>query len=144
MKDYVAQKKIPGAVVLVARHGKVAYLRSFGMIDIEAGKPMQDNTIFRIASMTKPITSTAILMLYEEGRFLLNDRLSKYISEFKNPKVLVSPPKSEGEKPETIPAKREITIHHLLTHTSGIGYSFLNPKLRAIYRRAGGLIPRKN
>lgn len=137
MEDYVAHKKVSGVVVLVARHGKVAYLKSIGMMDIEAGKPMQNDTVFRIASMTKPITATAIMMLYEEGRFLLNDRVSKYIPEFKNFKVLIKPPKDAGEQPETVPAKREITIHHLLTHTSGIGYSFFNSKLRPIYRKAG-------
>jgi len=137
MKDYISQNKVAGVVILVTRHGKVAYLKSFGMMDIEAGKPMRNETLFRIASMTKPITSAAIMMLYEEGHFLLNDPVSKYIPEFKNPKVLISTMKGKEEQPETVPAKREITIRHLLTHTSGIGYSFFNSRLQPIYREAG-------
>ena len=137
MMEYISQNKVAGVVVLVARLGKVAYLKSFGMMDIEADKEMINDTIFRIASMTKPVTSTAIMMLYEEGNFLLNDPVSKYIPEFKNPKVLVATAKGTEEQPETVSAKREITIHHLLTHTSGIGYSFYNLKLRPIYRKAG-------
>lgn len=84
MLDYISNKQIAGAVILIARHGKVGYLESLGMADIEAGKSMNSNTIFRIASMTKPITSTAVMMLYEEGKFLLSDPVSKYIPEFKD------------------------------------------------------------
>ena len=129
----IAEKRIAGAVTMVARKGRVAWFKAQGMMDIAAGKPMQPDTIFRICSMTKPVTSLAVMMLYEEGRFLLNDPVSKYLPEFKNPKVLVKP--AAGE-PYTIPAGREITIKHLLTHTSGLTYHW-NPDLGARYRESG-------
>lgn len=110
------------------------------MMDREAGKPMQTDAIFRICSMSKPITSLAVMMLYEDGRFLLDDPVSKYIPEFKNPKVLVKP---ASGKPYTIPATREITIRNLLTHTSGLTYNW-NPDLGPLYKEANiahGLLP---
>jgi CubicO group peptidase (beta-lactamase class C family) len=129
----VKDNRISGAVTLVMRHGKVAWLKAHGYMDKEAGKPMQPDAIFRICSMTKPITSTAVMMLYEEGRFLLSDPISKFIPEFKNPRVLVTPPEGESY---TIPAKREITIRDLLTHTSGLTYHW-NKDLGPRYREAG-------
>lgn len=137
MEDYVAKNRVAGIVTLVARHGKAAYLKSFGMADIEADKPMTTDAIFRIASMSKPVTCTAIMMLHEEGHFLLDDPVSKYIPEFKNPRVLADDLLAKLKLRKTVPAKREITIRHLLTHTSGIGYSVFNAKLRPIYRDAG-------
>ncbi len=137
MEDYVAKNRVAGIVTLVARHGKAAYLKSFGMADIEADKPMTTDAIFRIASMSKPVTCTAIMMLHEEGHFLLDDPVSKYIPEFKNPRVLADNLLAKLKLRKTVPAKREITIRHLLTHTSGIGYSVFNAKLRPIYRDAG-------
>ena len=128
----IDQKHIAGAVTLVMRHGKVAWLKAQGASDREAGKPMQPDSIFRICSMSKAITSTAVMMLYEEGRFLLDDPVSKYIPEFKNPKVLVKP---ANGAPYTIPATREITIRHLLTHTSGLTYTW-NADLGQIYKDA--------
>ena len=115
----IDDKRIAGAVTLVIRHGHVAWFKSQGMMDREAGKPMRPDAMFRICSMTKPITSVAVMMLYEEGRFLLDDPVSKYLPEFKNPKVLVKP--ASGE-PYSIPATKEITIRDLLRHTSGITY----------------------
>ncbi len=88
----IDENRLSGSVTLVARKGCVAWFKAQGMMDKEAGKPMKPDAIFRICSMTKPITSVAIMMLYEEGRFLLNDPVSKFIPEFKNPKVLVRPP----------------------------------------------------
>jgi CubicO group peptidase (beta-lactamase class C family) len=129
----IQEKKLAGAVSLVMRHGQVAWLKAQGFADKEAGRPMQPDNIFRICSMTKPITTTAVMLLYEEGRFLLNEPISKFIPEFKNPKVLVKP--ASGE-PYTIPAKREITIHDLLTHTSGITYQW-NGDLGPRYKDAG-------
>ncbi len=114
-------QRLAGAVTLVLRHGKIAWFRSQGMADREAGRPMQTDALFRICSMTKPITSTAVMMLYEEGRFQLEDPISKYLPEFKNPRVLVKPPSG---KPYTIPATREITIADLLRHTSGLTYQW--------------------
>ena len=85
----IDDKHIAGAVTMVVRHGQVAWLKAQGMQDREAGKPMQPDTIFRICSMTKPITSVAVMMLYEQGYFALEDPISKYLPEFKNPRVLV-------------------------------------------------------
>ncbi|MDD5037391.1 MAG: serine hydrolase [Methylococcaceae bacterium] len=123
MRQHVEEKKIGGAVVLIARHGKIAYVENFGQADV--GKPMEKNTLFRIASMTKPIVSVAVLQLYEEGRLLLSDPVSKYIPEFGNPQVMEALP--TGAKPayRLVPAKREITIHDLLRHTAGLPYRFV-------------------
>ena len=129
----IDENRLSGSVTLVARKGCVAWFKAQGMMDKEAGKPMKPDAIFRICSMTKPITSVAIMMLYEEGRFLLNDPVSKFIPEFKNPKVLVRPPSGE---PYAVPANKEITIRQLLTHTSGLTYHW-NPDLGARYKEAG-------
>ena len=128
----IDDKEIAGAVTLVARRGKVAWLKAQGMMDREAGKPMQTDAIFRICSMSKAITSLAVMMLYEEGNFLLDDPVSKYIPEFKNPKVLVKPASGPTY---TIPATKEITIRNLLTHTSGITYTW-NGDLGQMYKDA--------
>ncbi len=136
----IDEKRIAGAVTLVSRRGRVVWLKAQGMIDREAGKPMPPDAIFRICSMTKPITSLAVMMLYEEGKFLLEDPISKYLPEFKNPKVLVKP--SSGES-YTIPATREITIRDLLRHTSGLTYHW-NPELGPMYLKANvahGVLP---
>lgn len=117
----IDDKRIAGAVTLVIRHGQVAYYKAQGMADREASKAMQRDAIFRICSMTKPITSVAAMILYEEGKFLLDDPISQYLPEFKNPQVLVKP--ADG-KPYTIPAKREITVRDLMRHTSGITYNW--------------------
>jgi CubicO group peptidase (beta-lactamase class C family) len=122
MQGYLDHQEISGAVMLISRRGKTAYLEAIGMMDIEAQKSMRTDSIFRIASMTKPITAVAVMMLYEEGHFLLSDPISKFIPEFKNPKVAIPPPPDDksGARFITVPAKREITIKDLLTHTSGI------------------------
>jgi len=140
VQQSIDDKQIAGAVTLVARRGRIVWLRAQGMQDREAGTPMQPDAIFRICSMTKPITSLAAMMLYEEGRFLLDDPVSKYIPEFKNPKVLVKP--ASGQ-PYTIPAAREITIRNLLTHTSGLTYHW-NGDVGQMYKGANvahGLLP---
>jgi len=129
----IDDKRIAGAVTMVVRHGRVAWFKSQGMMDREAGKAMQSDAMFRICSMTKPITSVAVMMLYEEGRFLLDDPVSKYLPEFKNPKVLVKPAKGE---PYSIPATKGITIRDLLRHTSGITYQW-NGDLGPMYESAG-------
>jgi CubicO group peptidase (beta-lactamase class C family) len=118
----------------------VAWFKAQGMSDREAAKPMQPDTMFRICSMTKPITSVAVMILYEEGRFQLDDPVSKYLPEFKNPKVLVKP--ASGQ-PYSIPAAREITIRDLLRHTSGLTYNW-NEDLGKMYNDANvasGLLP---
>ena len=120
-------------MTLVARRGQVAHLGVYGMQDIEGGKPMRADTIFRIASMTKPITSTAVMMLYEEGRFLLSDPVSKFIPEFGD--VTVLPSESSADQTPAA-AARAVTIRHLLTHTSGLTYQW-NKRLGHKYKEAG-------
>ena len=125
--------RIAGMVTLVIRHGQVAWFDAQGFADKEAGNPMQKDSMFRICSMSKAITSTAVMMLYEEGKFQLEDPISKYLPEFKNPRVLVKP--ASGE-PYSNPAKREITITDLLRHTSGLTYPW-NEDLGKAYNEAG-------
>lgn len=144
----IEEDLLAGCVVLIARHGEVAYLKAGGMQDREAGIPMKENTIFRIASMTKPITSVAVMMLYEEGQFQLSDPISKYIPAFGDARVLAdSVDGSEStEKPATVPADRPITIRHLLTHTSGLDYQW-SATLGEIYVENGithGLVGDEN
>lgn len=124
MQGYIDRKLVPGVVSLVARQGCVVYLDSIGFQDVEAKAPMTTDTIFRIMSMTKPITSVALMMLYEEGHFLLSDPVSKWIPEFSDAKVAVrvSPQEYRGEPWRLVPAARPISIRHLLTHTAGLGY----------------------
>jgi CubicO group peptidase (beta-lactamase class C family) len=128
---------IAGAVGFIARDGKIVYNKPFGVNDIEAKTLMHKDDIFRIASQTKAITSVAVMMLFEEGKFLLDDPISKYIPEFANPAVL----DKFNEKDTTyttIKANREITIRDLLTHTSGIDYAGIgSEKMNAIYAKAG-------
>lgn len=137
----IDDKRIAGAVTLVLRRGQVAWFKAQGMQDREAGKPMRSDTIFRICSMSKPITTAAVMILYEEGQFLLEDPVSKYLPEFKNPKVFVKP--ADGGTPYTIPATHEITIRDLLRHTSGITYNW-NTDLGPLYKEANvahGILP---
>ena len=135
MEEYMQHDWIPGAVTLIARHGKIVHHKSYGQRDMEASDPLEKDDIFRIASMTKAITSMAVMMLYEEGKFLLSDPVSKYIPEFATPEVLVKA--NPDSTYESRPAKREITIRHLLTHTSGISYAIFDPRIRTIYYKAG-------
>ena len=130
--------QLAGAVALVARHGKIAYLKAYGMADREAKKPMRTDDIFRICSMSKPITSVAVMILYEEGRFMLNQPVSDFIPEFKYMKVLDPPyPQDKTSPPGAlVDAKRPITIFQLLTHTSGLTYPW-NGRVGAKYREAG-------
>ncbi|RKU17811.1 serine hydrolase [Candidatus Poribacteria bacterium] len=134
MEMHIAQQKIAGGVTLLARHGKIAHLGTYGMMDVEAGKPMTPDTIFRIASMTKPITSVAIMMLYEEGHFRLHEPVSKFIPAFKE--MLVLPPEDAEASAQPVPATRQITIWNLLTHTSGLTYHW-NERLGQQYTDAG-------
>jgi CubicO group peptidase (beta-lactamase class C family) len=128
---------INGAVALIARNGKIVYNKSFGVADLEQKKLMNNDAIFRIASQTKAITSVAVMMLFEEGKFLLDDPISKYLPTFAHPRVLDTY-NDKDTTYTTIPAKREITIRDLLTHTSGIGYAQIgSPQMNAIYGKAG-------
>lgn len=132
LQSEVDTGRIAGAVGLVARHGKVGYFEAVGMADREAGTAMETGTLFRIASMTKAITSTGVMMLVEEGEIKLDDPISKYLPEFGNPAVF-------NESRETVPAKRTPTIHDLLTHTSGIGYGWFGPEAQDEAYRAANI-----
>lgn len=131
INEYIADGRVAGTVSLVMRRGKVVYFKTHGMLDREKNAPMTRDAIFRICSMSKPITSVAVMMLYEEGRFSLNDPVSKYLPEFKNPRILK---KTATGETYTVPADNEITIRHLLTHTSGIVYHW-NPDLGPLYQK---------
>jgi CubicO group peptidase (beta-lactamase class C family) len=135
IQEHVDRKQIAGAVVLVLHRGKPVYFEGIGKADVEAKTPMARDTLFRIASMTKPITSVAVLMLAEEGKLRLSDPVSKYLPEFKGAQVAV---RSTASGWTIVPAQRAITIHDLLTHTSGILYGFTeHAYLSKLYRDAG-------
>ena len=134
MEMHVNQQKIAGGVTLLVRHGKIAHLGTYGMMDVEAKKPMTPDTIFRIASMTKPITSVAVMMLYEEGHFRLHEPVSKFIPAFKEMHVL--PPEDAEDSAQPVPATQQITIWNLLTHTAGLTYHW-NGRLGQQYTDAG-------
>ena len=116
--------RLAGAVMLVKRDGQDVVLKGYGHFDREAGVPMRTDAIFRIASMSKAVTTVAALMLYEEGRFLLNDPVSKFIPEFARSVVAVPPPAGSPSEVKyvTVPAKHPITIRELMTHTAGLSY----------------------
>lgn len=132
----IAAGKIPGAVALVIKDGRTVYHKSFGYADIASQTPMQDDSIFRIASMTKAITSVGVMMLYEQGHFQLNDPVSEFIPAFRNPQVAVSFD-DDGEVTGTRDAKSEIKIVGLLSHSSGISYAFIDQPLQRSYKAAG-------
>lgn len=137
VQEYISKKWLNGAVIIVYKNDRQVYYKAIGYDDAEKKTPMQKDKIFRIASQTKAITSVAVMMLYEEGRFLLDDAVSKYIPEFKKQQVLDK--FNEGDSSyTTVPAKREVTIRDLLTHTSGIGYAQIGSKaMNAVYGKAG-------
>lgn len=119
--QYVNHGQLPGTVTLIARKGQVVYHEAIGMQDKENEIAMGTDAMFRIASQTKAIVSTAVMMLQERGQLLINDPISKYIPEFKNSTVAVA---NEDDSYDVVPANREITIRDLLTHTAGIGYGY--------------------
>jgi len=137
LNEAIAGDQIPGAVALIARNGRIVYFKAFGTADREAGRDYQRDDIFRIASQTKAITSTAVMMLWEEGKFSLDDPISKFIPEFAHPVVFQS--LNEADSSFTgVPAQKAITIRNLLTHTSGIGYGMIDDdNFRKIYQKAG-------
>ncbi len=134
--SYAEEGRIGGAVGMVLRHGKLAYTGVWGMRDVAAGDPAEVDDIFRIFSMTKPITSVAVMMLYEEGRFFLTDPVGRYLPELANLPVAKL---SEATSPDDIPterARRPITIQDLLRHTSGLTYGlFSNSVVDQLYNR---------
>jgi len=131
IRRYVDGGMLAGALILVARRGQIGFLDCVGFRDRGTQQPMTLDTLFRIYSMTKPITSVAIMMLYEEGFFQLDDPVGRYIPCFTDMAVYVS---GEGEGMRTEPANDRITIHQLLTHTSGLIYSFAQSPVAELYR----------
>ncbi len=137
IQEYVDKHWLNGAVAIVYRNNKLAYYKATGYDDADKKTPMQAGEIFRIASQTKAITSVAVMLLYEEGKLLFDEPVSKYIPEFRKQQVLDKFNESDSSY-TTVPAKRDITIRDLLTHTSGIGYAQIGSKpMNAIYAKAG-------
>jgi CubicO group peptidase (beta-lactamase class C family) len=138
MQRYVDEGRLGGVVTLVARGGKVAYLQSFGTLDPRTGAAMPADAVFRIASQTKAVTSVAVMILFEEGKLLLGDPVSKYIPEFKSTTVAVPDEMKKGKKGPgytIVSAKRQITVRDLLTHTSGVSYG--DGPAKDLYKQAG-------
>ena len=134
-KNYVDDGKLPGWQIMVSRRGRVAHFSSYGLIDREDGRPVEADTLWRIYSMTKPITSVAAMMLWEQGKFDLNDPISKWLPEFAAPRVYTGGP---AAKYATVPAAEPIRVWHLLTHTAGLTYGFHRVHVTdEIYRNAG-------
>jgi CubicO group peptidase (beta-lactamase class C family) len=132
---YVDKGLLPGWLAVITRHGKIAHVAGSGQRDVEASLPVEPDTVWRIYSMTKPVTSVAAMMLYEEGAFDLNDPISRWLPEFAEPRVYV---KGSALRPLTEPATEPIRVWHLLTHTSGLTYGFHHAHpIDAIYRAAG-------
>ncbi len=134
-RSYVDDGRLPGWLVTVSRHGKLAYVSAYGHRDIEAGLPVETDTIWRIYSMTKPVTSVAAMMLYEEGAFELTDPVSRFIPSFADVRVFAG---GSDIKSVTVPAVEPVLIWHLLTHTSGLTYGFhRSHPVDAMYRANG-------
>ena len=127
-RNYIEPGKIAGCQVAVTRHGHMAYFRSFGQMDRERNKPMADDTIFRIYSMSKPITSVALMMLYEQGYFQLDDAVSRYIPEWRDHKVWVA---GDGDRMELVAPNTPMTFRHVLSHSGGLTYGSLLAALGA-------------
>lgn len=126
IQEHVERNQIAGGIMYVARDGQTAHLKTYGMQDIESARPMAPDAIFRIASMSKAVTSVAVMMLYEEGKFRLNDPVAKFIPAFRNQVVAVKPtaenPAKAGKPYATEPVKRPMRIRDLLTHMAGLTY----------------------
>jgi CubicO group peptidase (beta-lactamase class C family) len=133
-RNYIEPGKIAGCQVLVARHGVPAYMRSLGLMDRERKLPMRDDTIFRIYSMSKPITSVALMTLYERGHFQLNDPVSRVIPEWKGQRVYVS---GEGESMETREPTQPMTFRHILSHSGGLSYGMTRHPADRAYGMGG-------
>lgn len=137
IQQYVDSGWIKGAVGFIAHDGVIVYNKSFGINNVQTGSKLKTDDIFRIASQTKAITSVAVMTLFEEGKLLLDDPVSKYIPAFAHPQVLDSFNEKDSSY-TTKPATREITIRDLLRHTSGLDYAQIgSPKMKAIYAKAG-------
>jgi CubicO group peptidase (beta-lactamase class C family) len=136
VNDAIAAGAIPGAVVFIARNGKVVLHKAYGVRDVGTKVPMQRDDIFRIASQTKAITALAVMMLWEEGHFQLDEPVSRYLPEFARPRVLTKFDAADTTF-DAEPARREITVRQLLTHTAGLDYAGIgSDDFKAIYAKA--------
>lgn len=136
MDEWAKKEWMNGGVALIVHNGKIAYYKAVGYSNLETKAKMKTDDIFRIASQTKAITSVAVMMLFEEGKFLLDDPISKYIPAFKGQTVLDKFNEADSSY-TTVPAKKEVSIRELLTHTSGIGYAQIGSKeAKAIYAKS--------
>ena len=142
IQQAIRVRNIPGAVALVARKGQTVYFNSLGMKSLETQTPYEKDDIFVVASMTKAITTVALMMLYEEGKFSMDTPVWDFIPEFKKITVLDKFDKAQATF-SSKPLKKPLTIRHLLTHTSGIGYAFLDSRLKALSTKLGGIAPYK-
>ncbi len=133
-RNYIETGKIAGCQTLVARHGHLAYFKSMGMMDRERKRPMADDTTFRLYSMTKPITSVALMALYEQGHFQLNDPVARFIPEWREHQVWVS---GEGVGMQTAAPARPMTMRHVLSHQGGLTYGATNHPVDRAYREVG-------
>ncbi len=140
MRDAVARKEVAGVVVMAADRKRIIHQGAFGVADIDQGRPLKLDALFRIASMTKAITSTAAMQLIEQGRFALEDPVAKYLPEFARLSVFESFDAATGDY-RLRPATKAVTVRHLFTHTSGLGYPFTNPIVRDFKPRAGEEYP---
>ena len=134
VQRYIDEGKLPGAISLVARRGKVVHFETYGEMDAERHKPMRSDTIFRFYSMTKPIASVGLMMLYEEGKFQLDDPLSRFMPELAGLKVLAG---GTADAYQLRDAAREMTVRDLLMHTSGLVGRDSESPVGELYRRAG-------
>lgn len=137
IESEVARKEIPGAVVLIARRGKIGYFKTFGTLNPATSAPMPPDALFRIYSMTKPITSVAAMILVEDGKIKLDDPVGDYLPQFRNVKVAVEAPGAASSTLATNPATRPITVQDLMRHTSGLTYGFLHrTSVQKLYAKA--------
>lgn len=134
IQEFMDRDLIPGATAMIIKDGKIPLYKAWGHQDIDDNDAMEKDNIFRIASMTKAITSTAILMLHEEGKLNIEDPLSKFISAFKDATIITGFEEKDSSW-TSVPSDTAITLRHLLTHTSGISYGFLSPNIGAIYTK---------
>ena len=140
MRGAVARKEVAGVVVMAADRRGIIYQGAFGVADIAEARPLKLEALFRIASMTKAITSTAAMQLVEQGRFAIEDPVEKYLPEFAKLSVFESFDGATGAY-RLRPATKAVTVRHLLTHTSGLGYAFTNPTVRDFKPRVGEEYP---
>lgn len=135
LHDHVDAERLAGGNVLIHRRGETAYYDAAGYVDMESKAPVEPDSIFRIYSMTKPVTSVAAMMLFEQGAFQLDDPVARFLPEFRNMQVLIG---GDADNPQYEPAHGLITIRHLLTHTSGLTYDFFRSSpVDALYREHG-------